>query len=112
MCSAHDSIWCHRTRKRPQDDGDPGEQRKASKAQAAHEAVNTFEAVARDWHQHQAARWDAETARRILASLDADIFPTLGPLAPRFFVGLFLLGLVGVALWWLRLVVELLLGER
>ena len=35
-----------------------------------------------------------------------------GPLAPRFFVGLFLLGLVGVALWWLRLVVALLLGER
>jgi integrase len=55
-----------------------GAVRKASKAQAAHEAVNTFEAVARDWHQHQAARWDAETARRILASLAADIFPTLG----------------------------------
>lgn len=35
-----------------------------------------------------------------------------GPLAPRFFVGLFLLGLVGVALWWLRLVAALLLGER
>ena len=35
-----------------------------------------------------------------------------GPLAPRFFVGLSLLGLVGVALWWLRLVVALLLGER
>lgn len=35
-----------------------------------------------------------------------------GPLAPRFFAGLFLLGLVGVALWWLRLVVALLLGER
>lgn len=34
------------------------------------------------------------------------------PLAPRFFAGLFLLGLVGVALWWLRLVVALLLGER
>ena len=91
---------------------DPGAVRKASKALATHEAVNTFEAVARDWHQHQAARWDAETARRILASLDADIFPTLGPLAPRFFVGLFLLGLVGVALLWLRLVVALLLGER
>ena len=35
-----------------------------------------------------------------------------GPLAPRFFAGLFLLGLAGVALWWQRLVVALLLGER
>ena len=41
---------------------DPGAVRKASKALATHEAVNTFEAVARDWHQHQAARWESETA--------------------------------------------------
>ena len=57
---------------------DPGAVRKASKAQATHEAVNTFEAVARDWHKHQAARWEPETAGRILASLAADIFPALG----------------------------------
>ncbi len=35
-----------------------------------------------------------------------------GAMAPRFFMGLFLLGLVGVALWWLRLVLALLLGEK
>ena len=58
--------------------GDPGAVRKAGKAQAAHEAANTFEAVARDWHRHQAARWEPETGARILASLAADIFPTLG----------------------------------
>lgn len=57
---------------------DPGALRKAGKAQAAHESANTFEAVARDWHQHQAARWEPETAGRILASLVADIFPALG----------------------------------
>ena len=34
-----------------------------------------------------------------------------GPLAPRFFVGLFLLGLVWLALWWLRLVLAVLLGD-
>ena len=45
--------------------GDPGELRKASKAQAVHEAANTLEAVARDWHQHQAARWEPDTAGRI-----------------------------------------------
>ena len=34
-----------------------------------------------------------------------------GPMAPRFFVGLFLLGLVALALWWLRLVLRVLLGN-
>lgn len=35
----------------------------------------------------------------------------LGAMAPRFFLGLFLLGLVGLALWWLRLVLAVLLGD-
>ena len=34
-----------------------------------------------------------------------------GPMAPRFFVGLFLLGLVGVAIWWLRMVLAMLFGD-
>lgn len=57
---------------------DPGELRKAEKAKAVHESVNTLEAVSRDWLAHQAARWDHDTAGRIRASLQADIFPTLG----------------------------------
>jgi integrase len=63
--------------------GDPGELRKAAKAQVVHESINTLEAVARDWMKHQAARWDIETAGRIRASLEADIFKPLGarPLA-------------------------------
>lgn len=62
---------------------DPGELRKAEKAKAAHEAVNTLEAVARDWMKHQAARWEPVTLERIRASLEADIFKPLGarPLA-------------------------------
>jgi len=62
---------------------DPGERRKAEKVKVATEAANTLEVVARDWLRHQAARWDAITAARILASLEADIFKTLGarPLA-------------------------------
>ena len=35
----------------------------------------------------------------------------LAPMAPRFFVGLFLLGLVALALWWLRLVLLGLFGD-
>lgn len=70
-------------RKVLKDGGDPGELRKAEKAKAAHETVNTLETVARDWMKHQAARWDIETAARIRASLEADIFKPLGarPLA-------------------------------
>lgn len=57
---------------------DPGAQRKAAKAQAAFEAVDTFEAVTRDWLSHQAGRWEAITLQRTQASLKADIFPELG----------------------------------
>jgi len=62
---------------------DPGLLRKAEKAKAAHEAVNTLEAVARDWLAHQAARWEPVTLDRIRASMEADLFKTLGarPLA-------------------------------
>lgn len=57
---------------------DPGEQRKAEKAKVVHETINTLEAVSRDWLTHQTARWAPVTLARIRASLEADIFPTLG----------------------------------
>ncbi len=57
---------------------DPGQQRKADKARAAHESANTLQAVAADWMKHQASRWEEETAARIRASLEADVFPMLG----------------------------------
>ncbi len=62
---------------------DPGQLRKAEKAKAAHEAANTLESVAREWLAHQAARWAPVTRDLISASLEADIFRTLGsrPLA-------------------------------
>ena len=34
-----------------------------------------------------------------------------GATAPRFFVGLFLLALVGLAIWWLRMVLAMLFGD-
>ena len=34
-----------------------------------------------------------------------------GHMAPRFFLGLFALGLAGLALWWLRLVLLGLFGD-
>lgn len=62
---------------------DPSQLRKAAKAKAVHEAVNTLQAVTEEWLWHQATRWEPVTAARIRASLEADVFPDLGgrPLA-------------------------------
>lgn len=70
-------------RKLIQSGEDPGALRKAEKAKAAHEAVNTLKAVAEDWMKHQAGRWEPGTLDRIRAAFEADIFPPLGarPLA-------------------------------
>ena len=65
-------------RKTLQAGDDPGEVKKAAKAQQAHEAANTFEAVAADWLAHQAGRWAADTRARIAASLKTDIYPAIG----------------------------------
>jgi len=67
-----------KARKLLQDNQDPGEVRKEQKARVIHENRNTLEAVARDWIAHQSARWEPVTMGRIAASLENDIFPTLG----------------------------------
>jgi len=65
-------------RKTLQDNLDPGEVRKEEKAKVIYEAGNTLETVAKDWLEHQSARWEPVTMGRIRASLEADIFPSLG----------------------------------
>ncbi|WP_157443449.1 hypothetical protein [Curvibacter lanceolatus] len=40
---------------------DPGKVRKEEKAKVVYEAGNTLETVARDWLEHQAARWEPVT---------------------------------------------------
>lgn len=62
---------------------DPGELKRAAKLQAAHEASNTFEAVARDWMTHQADALAPVTRQRIEAAFKSHVFPTIGtrPLA-------------------------------
>lgn len=65
-------------RKTLQAGDDPGEVKKAAKAQQAHEAANTFQAVADDWLAHQAGRWSEGSRARIAQSLKADIYPALG----------------------------------
>lgn len=57
---------------------DLGEQRKAAKAQVQLQIERTFEAAARAWLQHNAARWAARTWDKVMASLEADAFQMLG----------------------------------
>ena len=47
---------------------DPGALHKSDKATAAHDAINTLEAVARAWLAHQSGRWEPITLHRITAS--------------------------------------------
>jgi integrase len=57
---------------------DPAAARDADRAKQAHEAVNTFEAVAAAWLAHQSNRWSPDTKGRIWQTLKADILPVLG----------------------------------
>jgi hypothetical protein len=57
---------------------DPSQNRKAEKLRAAHESGNTFEAVAREWQEKQAAVWAPEHAARISRLFERDIFPYIG----------------------------------
>jgi integrase len=57
---------------------DPGALRRAEKARVLHEAENTLKSVGYEWMEHQASRWDKETAERIRASLETYIFNPFG----------------------------------
>lgn len=57
---------------------DPGEARKAEKAAQAEAAVNTFEAVTREWHERFKGEWSDNHAGRLLRRLELDVFPFIG----------------------------------
>ena len=57
---------------------DPGLARKQSKAANRLASESSFEALAREWHQSQLARWSQGHATRVIESLEVDAFPNLG----------------------------------
>ena len=59
---------------------DPGLEQKKQKAMAIVDNNNTFEAVARDWHEYKKDQWKPKYAVEILKRLENDIFPHLGPI--------------------------------
>ncbi len=63
-----------------QSGADPAQVRLVAKLQRKAAAVNTFEAVARDFHQLKAPGWSEHYAARWLARLEKDVFPWIGKL--------------------------------
>jgi integrase len=57
---------------------DPSAQRKAEKREAASRAVNSFEAVAREWYGKQAHTWVPTHASDVLRRLETNLFEDLG----------------------------------
>lgn len=59
---------------------DPSSAKKQNRMLAETNAANTFEVVAREWHERNRTRWTPLYAQDILHRLETDIFPTLGKL--------------------------------
>jgi integrase len=57
---------------------DPSAARKQQKLMALDATANTFEAVAREWFEKHSANWEASYSVKLLARLEANIFPWLG----------------------------------
>jgi integrase len=57
---------------------DPSVARKAAKSAREGEAANSFEAIAREWYDTRKADWSASYGEKIVARLEADVFPYIG----------------------------------
>ncbi len=57
---------------------DPGEVRKAQKAATVAETENSFEVVAREWHNKFSGSWSSSHAETTLRRIELDAFPVLG----------------------------------
>jgi integrase len=57
---------------------DPSAQRKALRAANAERAANSFEVIAREWHQTHMADKTEDHAKRTLTRLEKDVFPWMG----------------------------------
>lgn len=57
---------------------DPVQAKRERKRAEKLSAANTFEAVAREWHENQKGDWTENYSAQVLTRLEADLFPTLG----------------------------------
>lgn len=57
---------------------DPAQAKRVHKQQRHAAAVNTFEAVAREWHSNRSETWKGNTAKEAINRLQNDVFPAIG----------------------------------
>ncbi|MBL5899703.1 tyrosine-type recombinase/integrase [Lelliottia amnigena] len=58
--------------------GDPSEKKQLEKLSRKISVVNTFRALAMEWHTHKQASWSESYAESVLEALEKDIFPHVG----------------------------------
>jgi integrase len=58
---------------------DPAEAKKESKRLVALRSANSFETIAREWHEKRKHEWAAPTITKTLGRLDRHVLPKLGP---------------------------------
>ena len=57
---------------------DPGLQKKKDKLTAQNNAENTFEVIAREWHENKKDSWTEKHGKTTMHRLEKDIFPAIG----------------------------------
>ena len=57
---------------------DPSQAKQQAKQERKAALLNTFEHIARDWHQNNISRWKPNHAQRIMRYLEQDVFPHIG----------------------------------
>ncbi len=57
---------------------DPSFDKKEAKRKNVLNSNNSFEVIAREWHEHNKARWSDNHTKSILHRMNADIFPEIG----------------------------------
>ena len=72
----------------------PAHHRKMARIEQSARNANTFEAVANEWMAKKNKGWTPYYARQIQRFLEADVFPTIGPLPIRNVTAAHLLGIV------------------
>ncbi|MFM0566928.1 tyrosine-type recombinase/integrase [Paraburkholderia caledonica] len=57
---------------------DPSHEKKRATLERSLERQNSFEAVARDWHEHKKGSWSEPHAVRVMKRMENELFPSLG----------------------------------
>lgn len=57
---------------------DPTLDKKIQKIANQEKSENSFERIARDWHEHNKAKWSESYASEVLHRMEKDVFPALG----------------------------------